>query len=192
MCQTGWWPIAANASDAFRQKIWDMGARPAIPAKSTDAPVACPSWIYNNRNLVERLWARLKEWRAVAAYITDAPDIALPGAVEAVHALIQRAGQEGVHRLVLLTGRREPEAQRAEAELMASDAAWTIIRASWFMQNFSESVFRYGVAAGEVLFANGHVPEPFIDADDIADVAVAALLDHSHIGQILKSRAPAC
>jgi len=54
------------ASHAFRQGIWDSGARPAIPAKSNEAPVACPSWIYNNRNCVERLWARLKEWRAVA------------------------------------------------------------------------------------------------------------------------------
>lgn len=54
------------ASDAFRALIWDMGARPAIPPKRTDAPVACPPWIYANRRLVENLWARLKEWRAVA------------------------------------------------------------------------------------------------------------------------------
>lgn len=54
------------ASDAFRARIWDMGARPAIPPKRTDAPVACPPWIYANRHLVENLWARLKEWRAVA------------------------------------------------------------------------------------------------------------------------------
>ena len=54
------------ASDAFRDRIWDMGARPAIPPKKTDAPVACPSWAYANRHLVENLWARLKEWRAVA------------------------------------------------------------------------------------------------------------------------------
>ena len=52
------------ASHAFRQFIGDQGARPAIPAKSNEAP--CPSWIYNNRNRVERLWARLKEWRAPA------------------------------------------------------------------------------------------------------------------------------
>ena len=43
-----------------------MGARPAIPAKRNQEQVACPLWIYNNRNGVERLWARLKEWRAVA------------------------------------------------------------------------------------------------------------------------------
>src|ERR671916_1099779 len=54
------------ASDAFRDLIWDSGARPAIPPRRTDAPVACPDWIYANRRLVENLWARLKEWRAVA------------------------------------------------------------------------------------------------------------------------------
>jgi len=43
------------ASNAFRQRIWNIGARPAIPPKRTDAPVACPSWIYNNRHLVENL-----------------------------------------------------------------------------------------------------------------------------------------
>ena len=54
------------ASHAFRERTWDMGARPAIPPKRNEAPVACPEWIYNNRNMVERLWARLKEWRTVA------------------------------------------------------------------------------------------------------------------------------
>ncbi len=54
------------ASQGFRQHIWDMGARPAIPCKRNEEQLACPVWIYNNRNLVERLWARLKEWRAVA------------------------------------------------------------------------------------------------------------------------------
>ena len=62
------WVVADKgyASDAFRERIWDMGARPAIPAKRRDAPVACPKWAYRCRHLVENLWARLKEWRAVA------------------------------------------------------------------------------------------------------------------------------
>ena len=62
------WIVAdrSYASYAFRQHVWDLGARPAVPAKSNEAPVACPGWIYNNRNLVERLWARLKEWRGIA------------------------------------------------------------------------------------------------------------------------------
>ncbi len=54
------------ASHAFRQQIWECGSRPAIPAKRNEAPVACPEWIYTNRTQVERLWARLKEWRAIA------------------------------------------------------------------------------------------------------------------------------
>ena len=54
------------SSHSFREHIWSIGARPAIPAKSNEAPVACPDWIYTNRNVVERLWARLKEWRAIA------------------------------------------------------------------------------------------------------------------------------
>ena len=54
------------SSDAFRELVWASGARPAIPTRSNEAAVACPDFIYNNRNLVERLWGRLKEWRAVA------------------------------------------------------------------------------------------------------------------------------
>jgi transposase len=54
------------SSDALREQIWDLGARPAIPTKRNEAPVRCPGWIYVNRNRVERLWGRLKEWRAVA------------------------------------------------------------------------------------------------------------------------------
>ena len=62
------WVVADRgySSHSFREHIWSLGARPAIPAKSNEAPVACPDWIYNNRNVIERLWARLKEWRAVA------------------------------------------------------------------------------------------------------------------------------
>src|SRR3954471_22785444 len=59
-------PDRGYASHAFRDLIWTLGARPAIPAKRNEADLACPSWIYHNRNRVERLWARLKEWRAVA------------------------------------------------------------------------------------------------------------------------------
>jgi transposase len=70
VCPRGWsaWVVGDRgyASHAFRQPIWECGARPAIPSKRNEAPVTCPDWIYNNRNQVERLWARLKEWRAVA------------------------------------------------------------------------------------------------------------------------------
>jgi len=62
------WVVADRgySSHAFREHIWDLGARPAIPTRKTEETVSCPSWIYTNRNQIERLWARLKEWRAVA------------------------------------------------------------------------------------------------------------------------------
>jgi transposase len=69
------WVVADRgyASHAFREHIWSLGGRPAIPPKRNEASVACPDWIYNNRNLVERLWARLKEWRAIATRLTRRP-----------------------------------------------------------------------------------------------------------------------
>lgn len=62
------WVVADRgySSHAFREHIWEQGARPAIPARRNEEPLACPDWVYNNRNMVERLWARLKEWRAIA------------------------------------------------------------------------------------------------------------------------------
>ena len=62
------WLVADRgySSDAIRERVWDMGARPAIPTKRNEAAVRCPAWIYVHRNQVERLWGRLKEWRAVA------------------------------------------------------------------------------------------------------------------------------
>lgn len=62
------WVVADRgySSDTIRTRVWDMGARPAIPTKSNEAPVRCPDFIYVHRNQIERLWGRLKEWRAVA------------------------------------------------------------------------------------------------------------------------------
>ena len=62
------WVVADRGytSHRFREHVWGMGARPAIPPKKREAPVACPAWVYRNRHRVKNLWARLKEWRAVA------------------------------------------------------------------------------------------------------------------------------
>jgi hypothetical protein len=62
------WVVAdrGDSSHAFRQHVWDLGARPAVPTRRDEAHVACPAPIYNNHDRVERLWARFKEWRAVA------------------------------------------------------------------------------------------------------------------------------
>lgn len=125
-----------------------------------------------------------------AAYITYYPDLAVPGAPQAIEAFARQALQAGVCRLVLLSGRGEHEAQQAEEKLMASGADWTIVRCSWFMQNFDEGAFRDSILSGEVALPVSDMPEPFIDADDIADVAVAALGDDRHIGQLYELTGP--
>ena len=127
---------------------------------------------------------------ASAAYITYYPDLAMPGAPEAIGAFARQAVEAGVRRLVLLSGRGEHEAQRSEEVLMASGADWTILRCSWFMQNFDEGVFVDSIRAGEVALPVGEVPEPFVDIEDIADVAVAALTDDRHIGQLYELTGP--
>jgi uncharacterized protein YbjT (DUF2867 family) len=125
-----------------------------------------------------------------AVYLTYAPDIAIPGAVDAVHAFVNLASDAGVQRVVLLSGRGEEEAQAAEAVVQASGIPWTILRCAWFAQNFSENYFLDGVLQGEVVLPVGNIAEPFVDAEDIADVAVAALSDDGHSGRLYELTGP--
>jgi len=127
---------------------------------------------------------------ASSAYVSFFPDLAVPGAPEAIAALAGEASSAGVRRLVLLSGRGEEEAQRAEQALQASGVDWTVVRCSWFAQNFSEDYLLETVLAGEVALPAGDVPEPFVDADDIADVAVAALTEDGHSGQVYELTGP--
>src|SRR5262245_22735804 len=73
-----------------------------------------------------------------SVYVSYFPDLAIPGAAHAVQSLAEAAVQQGVRRLVLLSGRGEEEAQRAERAVQDSGADATIVRCAWFMQNFSE------------------------------------------------------
>jgi uncharacterized protein YbjT (DUF2867 family) len=112
------------------------------------------------------------------------------GAADAIGELSELAVRSGVGRLVLLSGRGEEEAQRAEGALQRSGADWTVVRCSWFAQNFSEGAFAEAVAAGELALPVDSVGEPFVDAEDIADVAVAALTEPGHIGQLYELTGP--
>ncbi|MCR9222305.1 MAG: NAD(P)H-binding protein [Alphaproteobacteria bacterium] len=127
---------------------------------------------------------------ARAVYIAYHPDLAVPGAPETVRRFADLALAAGARRLVLLSGRGEEEAERAESLLAASGADWTILRASWFAQNFSESFLADAVRAGEIALPVGDAAEPFIDADDIADVAAAALSEPGHIGRLYELTGP--
>lgn len=127
---------------------------------------------------------------ARAVYISFFPDLSVPGAPEAVGAVARAAGEAGAERLVLLSGRGESEAQRAEGELARAGVPWTVARASWFSQNFSEGFLRDAVLSGEVALPVGGMREPFIDVDDIADVAVAALTEEGHAGRVYEVTGP--
>jgi uncharacterized protein YbjT (DUF2867 family) len=103
--------------------------------------------------------------------------------VAAVRSFAELAVRRGVPRLALLSGRGEPEAERAELAVADTGAELTILRSTWFMQNFSEDYMLEHVLGGELRLPAGQVPTPFVDADDIADVAVAALTDDRDIGR---------
>nr|WSW65404.1 NmrA family transcriptional regulator [Streptomyces sp. NBC_00995] len=127
-------------------------------------------------------WADPSGWEAAlrgadAAYVAYYPDLAAPGAPEAMSVFGKIAGRCGVRRLVLLSGRGEPQAVVAEEALRAAagDAGLTVVRSAFFAQNFSEGALLDGVLGGEVVFPAGECAEPFVDADDLADVVVAAL-----------------
>ena len=129
-----------------------------------------------------------------SVYVSYYPDLAVPGSVEAVRAFTELAINSGVRRLVLLSGRGEPEAERAERVVREvsekAGAQWTILRSTWFMQNFSEDYMLEHVLSGEIRLPAGEVPTPFLDADDIAEVAVAALTEEGHAGQLYELTGP--
>lgn len=140
-------------------------------------------------------WERIETWtpalRGVdSVYLSYYPDLAVPGALEAVTSFASLAARLGVRRVVLLSGRGEEEAQRAEEVVQRTGVEWTIVRCSWFAQNFSESYLLEPVLAGEVALPADDVPEPFVDAEDIADVAAAALTQRGHAGRVYELTGP--
>ena len=125
-----------------------------------------------------------------AAYISYYPDLAFPGAPEKIGALTKSAVKAGVKRLVLLSGRGEAKAQLCEDIVHNCGLDYTLVRANWFSQNFDEGHLLGPVMGGVIALPAGDVREPFVDADDIADVAVAALTDERHAGQLYELTGP--
>jgi len=123
-------------------------------------------------------------------YLTYYPDLAVPTAPKSIEDFCQVARRHGTKHIVLLSGRGEPAAQRCEEIVMASGMAWTIIRASWFNQNFNEGAFSDLINSGVIALPVSDVGEPFVDVDDIADVAVAALTESHHQGQLYEVTGP--
>jgi uncharacterized protein YbjT (DUF2867 family) len=137
----------------------------------------------------ESTWAAALEG-VQAVYVTYYPDLALPGVDRLIGAFSEFAVNAGARRLVLLSGRGEEGARRSEQALQASGAEWTVIRSSWFSQNFSEDFLLHSVLSGEIALPAQDVPEPFTDVDDIAEIAFAALTTDAHIGRVYEVTGP--
>ncbi len=140
-------------------------------------------------------WCDRSTWMAAlegleSVYVAYFPDLAVPSAEDDIRAFVETAKTSEIKHIVLLSGRGEKGAQRAEDVVRSSGLAWNIVRASWFMQNFSESFMRDGLKAGELILPEPKATEPFIDVDDIANVVVATLTRHELHNQLLEITGP--
>lgn len=115
-----------------------------------------------------------------AVYITYFPDLACPDAPDDIEALTEAALAASVGRLVLLSGRGETHARVCEDIVRRSGLDYTLVRASWFAQNFSEGYLHASVQDGALALPAGNVAEPIVDIDDIAEVVAVALTDARH------------
>ncbi len=175
--------VLGGTGKTGRRIVEQLAAR-KVPVRSGSRS-ATPSFDWEHRGT----WAAALE-DVDAVYISYYPDLAAPGATDKIRAFTDLAVRSGVRRLVLLSGRGEPEAQRCEEIVQRSGVQWTVLRCSWFNQNFSENYLLEPILAGEVALPAPNVGEPFIDADDIADAAVAALTDAKHAGQLYEMTGP--
>ncbi len=162
------------------ENLQSMGVPTRVGSRSST-----PSFDWNN----DSNWDECLE-NVEAVYISYAPDLAMPGATDTIQAFVDRAVVSGVKRLVVLSGRGEEEAQACEQIVINSGLEWTVVRASWFFQNFSEGAFIDMVLAGQITVPAGDIQEPFVDVDDISEVATVALTQDGHNGQIYELTGP--
>ncbi|MBT8306144.1 MAG: NAD(P)H-binding protein, partial [Maribacter sp.] len=140
-------------------------------------------------------WHQPENWAEVLegmdkVYITYQPDLAVPGALEAIEQLVRTAKRATIKKMVLLSGKGEREAELCEQVVIHSGIDYTIVRASWFNQNFSENFLLEPILEGIVALPQAEVEIPFVDVGDIAQVAVKALLEEKHNGEIYQLTGP--
>jgi uncharacterized protein YbjT (DUF2867 family) len=125
-----------------------------------------------------------------AAYLTYAPDLGMPEAAGRIRSFAELAQSVGVRRLALLAGRGQHGHAPAERAVQESGLEWTVVRSTWFAQNFSEGFLADLVTDGTVAVPAGDAVAPFVDADDLADVVVAALTEDAHGGKVYELTGP--
>jgi len=161
-------------------KLKELGHNVRVGSRSAN-----PSFDWEN----QQTW--IKALRGMdKVYITFQPDLAVPGALEAIEELTKLAKKSKVKKIVLLSGKGEREAELCEQVIIHSGINHTIVRASWFNQNFSESFFLEPILEGFVALPQADVKVPYVDTDDIADVVVKALLHEKHNGKVYQLTGP--
>jgi uncharacterized protein YbjT (DUF2867 family) len=142
-------------------------------------------------------WSTQDTWRAAlddvsAVYLVAPHDPAL------AEVFVKEATAAGVSRFVALSGRGMDEAPAdlfegmaaTERAVRASGVEWTVIRPNNFNQNFDEDLWHAPLRAGTLGLPMDVVPEPFVDAQDIADVAAELLTSDGHDGQVYDLSGP--
>ncbi|MEP2026606.1 MAG: NmrA family NAD(P)-binding protein [Reichenbachiella sp.] len=162
------------------QKLQKLNYEVRIGSRS-----ASPAFDWNNPGTWEGAMDGIEKM-----YVTFQPDLAVPGALDTIEALTRQALKSGVRKIVLLSGKGEREAELCEQVIMHSGMDFTIVRASWFNQNFSESFFLDPIIAGHVALPKAEAKVPYVDTEDIADVVVEALLEERHNGQMYELTGP--
>ncbi|CAL2079004.1 NAD(P)H-binding protein [Tenacibaculum sp. 190524A05c] len=162
------------------EQLKNKGIEPRIGARS-----AATAFDWNDKSTWEKTLEGIERM-----YVTYYPDLAVPGAKEAVESLTYLAKELGVKKMVLLSGKGEAEAEACEAIVANSGLDYTIVRASWFNQNWSESFFLDSILSGDVALPMSDILIPFVDANDIAEVASEVLMNDNYNGQIVEVTGP--
>ncbi|GAA5219691.1 NmrA family NAD(P)-binding protein [Membranihabitans marinus] len=162
------------------KQLQNQGIEPRIGSRN-----ASPSFDWNHKDT----WVKSLQ-NIDRIYLSYYPDLAVPGAKEAIESLTYLAKELGVKKIVLLSGKGEIEAEACEKIIADSGVDYTIVRASWFNQNWSESFFLDPILSGEVALPMSDVLIPFVDAEDIAEVAATVLLDDSYNSKIIEVTGP--
>ncbi|WP_025743117.1 NmrA family NAD(P)-binding protein [Aquimarina pacifica] len=162
------------------EQLQNKGIEPRVGSRN-----ASPSFDWDQKDTWIHALAGIEQM-----YVTYYPDLAVPGAKKSIESLTYLAKELGVKKMVLLSGKGEAEAEACEKIVMDSGLDYTIVRASWFNQNWSESFFLDPILSGEVALPMSDVLIPFVDANDIAEVAATVLLNDSYNGKIIEVTGP--
>ena len=180
-----------------RRPVLIIGATGKTGRRVADrlAGLGVPTRLASRSSATRFDWTDRTTWRPAldgtgAVYITYQPDLIVERSADDLRAFVEAARDANVDKLVLLSGRGEPEARACEEIVLHSGVASTVLRCSWFAQNFSESFLADGVREGAVVLPVDAVGEPFIDADDIADAAVTVLTRSGHDGRVYELTGP--